>query len=558
MTFNSSNSLTVGGLNTNSGVCSTIAGGFANNIASSVSRAFIGAGNANIICSNGNCSVIGGGTLNKICGSSVSFIGGGSNNTVNACHSAILGGIHNTASDSFSVILGGETNKINTSYTGSGNNFIGIGFFNKITGSTHNNFIGGGSANTISGSNCGILPSKHNSILGGESNTICAFQNSNHNTIGGGLTNRICVYSTVYTDNGYYSANGNHIGGGSNNTISICGRAGFYYCGDGGTNFIGGGFINRICCNSQSSIVGGYVNVICCSGVHNSIVGGYNNVIRASRGSSILGGCQNKMCSNSTTLYNENQLNAIVGGRCNAIGCGDADVCYNTIGGGLCNRICCNSCYNFVAGCSNCAGAGSSTNNSQNSALFGKLNRSCGDNNFVAGCNNSTSTYNQAAILGTYGKTSTTSNQTMVCTLCVLGSLSKSSGTFTIDHPNSCKSATHNLHHSFVESPTAGDNIYRWEIDIDDTLQGEVILPEYYRYLNENSQVWINPVDNLGRAFGIVNISATKVKITTSDPGKFNILVVGTRKDKAAIKAWKGVETLKNEEEITNYKSQFK
>ena len=142
----------------------------------------------------------------------------------------------------------------------------------------------------------------------------------------------------------------------------------------------------------------------------------------------------------------------------------------------------------------------------------------------------------------------------MVCCICALGALSKASGTFTIDHPNPCKTETHHLKHSFVESPTAGDNVYRWEVDIDDTLQGEVILPEYYRYLNENSQVWINPVDNLGRAFGIVNISATKVKITTSDPGKFNVLVIGTRKDKAAVEAWKGVEVLKTEEEKLNYK----
>ena len=86
------------------------------------------------------------------------------------------------------------------------------------------------------------------------------------------------------------------------------------------------------------------------------------------------------------------------------------------------------------------------------------------------------------------------------------GSLTKASGTFKIDHPNPCKSATHNLQHSFVESPTAGDNLYRFEVEIGEDLEGEIILPEYYRYLNENSQVWVNPMDNLGRAFGIVNL----------------------------------------------------
>ena len=123
----------------------------------------------------------------------------------------------------------------------------------------------------------------------------------------------------------------------------------------------------------------------------------------------------------------------------------------------------------------------------------------------------------------------------------------------------------HRNYEMFQNEPIEGvsigideDNIYRWEIDIDDTLQGEIILPEYYRYLNKNSQVWVNPVNNLGRAFGIVNLSATKVKITTSDPGKFNILVIGTRKDKEAVKAWKGVEVKKTKDEITNYKNDLK
>ena len=41
--------------------------------------------------------------------------------------------------------------------------------------------------------------------------------------------------------------------------------------------------------------------------------------------------------------------------------------------------------------------------------------------------------------------------------------LSKSSGSFKIDHPLEAKTATHHLIHSFVESPTA-DNIYRGKI----------------------------------------------------------------------------------------------
>ena len=141
----------------------------------------------------------------------------------------------------------------------------------------------------------------------------------------------------------------------------------------------------------------------------------------------------------------------------------------------------------------------------------------------------------------------------MVCNLCVLGTLSKANGSFKIDHPNPKLESTHNLIHSFVESPTAGDNIYRFKIKIEDDLKGEITLPDYYKHLNEDTQVWVNPIDNLGRAFGVINESLTKIKITTSDPGNYNVLVIGTRKDKSAKEYWEGTVTEKNADEKTNY-----
>jgi hypothetical protein len=47
----------------------------------------------------------------------------------------------------------------------------------------------------------------------------------------------------------------------------------------------------------------------------------------------------------------------------------------------------------------------------------------------------------------------------------VVGSLSKSSGSFKIPHPVPEKTETHDLVHSFVEAPQA-DNIYRGKIDL--------------------------------------------------------------------------------------------
>ena len=336
----------------------------------------------------------------------------------------------------------------------------------------------------------------------------------------------------------------NVIVGGCNNTISC----------NSSQNFIGGGVSNNICQAFHSVIVGGRNNnIIHLSGTltgHNTILGGDQNNIRVNSGgcNSILGGCYNYICGNFN-CYN------VAFGCDNQIGCGDTNICYNAVFG-CNNNICCCAKYNFVAGYGHTIGGGTTLNEAQTAAVFGGQNSNCAISTFIAGFGNRICcNHNYSAILGTYSKTSTNSNTTYMCNVCAFGSLTKASGTFKIDHPNPCKSATHNLQHSFVESPTAGDNLYRFEVEIGEDLEGEIILPEYYRYLNENSQVWVNPMDNLGRAFGIVNLSATKVKITTSDPGKYNVLVVATRKDKAAVEAWKGVETLKNKGEITNYKN---
>jgi hypothetical protein len=49
----------------------------------------------------------------------------------------------------------------------------------------------------------------------------------------------------------------------------------------------------------------------------------------------------------------------------------------------------------------------------------------------------------------------------------VNGALSKSSGSFKIDHPLPAKTETHNLVHSFIEGPQA-DNIYRGKVALVD------------------------------------------------------------------------------------------
>jgi hypothetical protein len=127
--------------------------------------------------------------------------------------------------------------------------------------------------------------------------------------------------------------------------------------------------------------------------------------------------------------------------------------------------------------------------------------------------------------------------------MCVCGTLSKSSGSFKIPHPDPVKAeAGKFLKHSFVESPTAGDNIYRFKVVVTG-LSATVELPDYYKFLNENDQVWISPVGHFGIAYGTVNEDQTAINVASNEDGEYNVLVIGTRKDKVAKEYWNGIET---------------
>jgi hypothetical protein len=126
--------------------------------------------------------------------------------------------------------------------------------------------------------------------------------------------------------------------------------------------------------------------------------------------------------------------------------------------------------------------------------------------------------------------------------------LTKGSGSFSISHPNPAKTETHKLIHSFVESPTAGDNIYRYEVEVKNGV-ATIELPDYYEYLNENTQIWVTAKNGFGMGYGIVSDDFKTATIYADKDLTYNILIIGTRKDEIAKKHWKGVEVEKNEAE---------
>ena len=122
--------------------------------------------------------------------------------------------------------------------------------------------------------------------------------------------------------------------------------------------------------------------------------------------------------------------------------------------------------------------------------------------------------------------------------------IEKTTNNFRIRHPDPEKRDTHALVHTTVESPTAGDNVYRFDVTTVDGV-AEVQLPDYFSHLNECPQAWTTPFDGHGRAFASFSQDMRTMRVRSQNDGKFHVLVVATRKDQAAVNFWRGAETLK-------------
>jgi hypothetical protein len=127
--------------------------------------------------------------------------------------------------------------------------------------------------------------------------------------------------------------------------------------------------------------------------------------------------------------------------------------------------------------------------------------------------------------------------------LTVSGSVSKGGGSFDIPHPSPEKKDTHRLRHYFVETPSAGGNIYKYQVDCNEG-DNYIDLPDYFQHLNKDSLVWANPFKHFGRAWGEVIEGGKRAKIVVEQSGIYNILIFGDRKDAIAMQEFEkyGVE----------------
>ncbi len=133
----------------------------------------------------------------------------------------------------------------------------------------------------------------------------------------------------------------------------------------------------------------------------------------------------------------------------------------------------------------------------------------------------------------------------------ISGSLSKSGGTFKIDHPQDPENKY--LYHSFVESPDM-KNIYDGTITTNSTGEATVVLPTYFESLNKDFRYQLTPIGQFAQVIVSDEISNNLFKIQSSLPNvKVSWQVTGIRKDAYAEANRVVVEVDKKGEEKGTY-----
>jgi hypothetical protein len=111
----------------------------------------------------------------------------------------------------------------------------------------------------------------------------------------------------------------------------------------------------------------------------------------------------------------------------------------------------------------------------------------------------------------------------------VIGALSKSSGSFKIDHP--LDPANKYLYHSFVESPDM-KNIYDGNVTTDGSGTAVVTMPAWFEALNTDFRYQLTVIGQFAQAIVASEISNGSFAIKTSKPGvKVSWQVTGIRQD---------------------------
>jgi len=133
----------------------------------------------------------------------------------------------------------------------------------------------------------------------------------------------------------------------------------------------------------------------------------------------------------------------------------------------------------------------------------------------------------------------------------VTGTLSKSSGSFKIDHPLDPENKY--LYHSFVESPDMM-NIYNGNAVLDAKGEAVIVLPEWFEALNRDFRYQLTCIGGFARVYVAEEISNNRFRVAGGKRGtKVSWQVTGIRRDAFAKRHPIRVEEEKPENERGYY-----
>jgi hypothetical protein len=129
----------------------------------------------------------------------------------------------------------------------------------------------------------------------------------------------------------------------------------------------------------------------------------------------------------------------------------------------------------------------------------------------------------------------------------VVGNLSKSGGSFKIDHPLDPENKY--LYHSFVESPDM-KNIYDGNVTTDANGEAVIEMPDYFEALNRDFRYQLTVIGSFAQAMVADEMKDNRFRIKTNAAGvKVSWQVTGIRQDAYANKHRIPVEEVKPEKE---------
>ena len=140
-------------------------------------------------------------------------------------------------------------------------------------------------------------------------------------------------------------------------------------------------------------------------------------------------------------------------------------------------------------------------------------------------------TASSGTAIGVYGVTGSSSGYAgyFVGRVHVLGTLSKSAGSFKIDHP--LDPANQYLYHSFVESPDM-KNIYDGVATLDADGAAVVTLPDWFEALNRDFRYQLTPIGGWAPLYIAQEMRESRFQIAGGQPGmKVSWQVTGIRQD---------------------------